>query len=269
MSSASKTLDLLTHFSPDRPEIGLSALCRLAGRDKATTYRHLQVLEDAGFVEQNPVNKLYRLGPALLQLAQTRELTVPRKAGVEAPLHRLAEVTGETAHASVLSGRVLYQLMSCESPIHSIRVTIEIQTFPLHATASGLCALAYGPAELWEVALADPSGFTEHTLTTRAALEQAVAQIRATGFSASDGGYEADVLSHAAPLFDTTGLFAGAVTVACVATRHSPALEQRIKSELVTASREISRNWGGAPPAALEQTWAQSLSTLPALDTAS
>lgn len=269
MSSASKTLDLLTHFSPDRPEIGLSALCRLAGRDKATTYRHLQVLEDAGFVEQNPVNKLYRLGPALLQLAQIREQTVPRKAGVEGPLHRLAEVTGETAHAAVLSGRTLYQLMSCESPMHSIRVTIEIQTFPLHATASGLCALAFGPADLWEAALSDLTGFTDHTLTSRAALDAAAARIRATGFAASDGGFEADVLSHAVPLFDSTGLFAGTVTVACVATRHNPALEQRIKAELITASREISRNWGGTPPAALETAWANTLSQQPALDPAS
>ena len=53
MSSASKALELLSHFNTTRPEIGLSDMCRLAGRDKATTYRHLQVLEAAGFVEEH------------------------------------------------------------------------------------------------------------------------------------------------------------------------------------------------------------------------
>ena len=51
-----------------QPELGLSKLCRLANRDKATTYRHLKVLEDAGFLEQSPLSKQYRLGPALLIL---------------------------------------------------------------------------------------------------------------------------------------------------------------------------------------------------------
>ncbi|WP_405108304.1 helix-turn-helix domain-containing protein [Phaeobacter sp. BS52] len=113
MSSATKTLALLSHFSADRPEIGLSQLCRIAGRDKATTYRHLQALETAGFVEQNPTTKHYRLGPAVLQLAQVREATVPRKLGAQLPLSQLADVTGETAHVSVVSGSTLYALASC------------------------------------------------------------------------------------------------------------------------------------------------------------
>ena len=99
MSSATKTLELLAYFSTARPEIGLSQLYKLAQRDKATTYRHLQALEETGFVEQNPMTKQYRLGPAILQLAQTREATVPRKAGVEAPLFDLANATGETSRS--------------------------------------------------------------------------------------------------------------------------------------------------------------------------
>ena len=104
MSSVTKTLALLAFFSPSRPEIGLSQLCRLAKRDKATTYRHLQALEEAGFVEQSALTKMYRLGPALLQLAQVREATVPRKMGAEAALAALSDATGETAHVTVLSG---------------------------------------------------------------------------------------------------------------------------------------------------------------------
>ena len=79
MSSATKALKLLSYFSTARPEIGLSQLCRLAQRDKATTYRHLQSLEAVGFVEQNPMTRQYRLGPALMHLSQVREITVPRK----------------------------------------------------------------------------------------------------------------------------------------------------------------------------------------------
>lgn len=204
MSSAAKTLDLLSHFTDLRPEIGLSQLCRLANRDKATTYRHLQALESAGFVEQNPETKAYRLGPALLQLAQLRERTVPRKAGVETPLKALAEATGETVHVAVFSGTTLYALHQLESVKHSTRVLIDVQTFPYHATASGLCALAFGPNGLMEHAVGELTRYTEKTVTNEAELESAVANARERGFSRCAGGLEEDVDSISAPLFDAT-----------------------------------------------------------------
>lgn len=261
MSSAVKTLELLSYFSTSKPEIGLSQLCRLAARDKATTYRHLQALEEVGFVEQNPSTKLYRLGPAVLQLAQTREATVPRKAGAEAALARLADATGETAHVSVLSGSTLYALTWTESPRHGIRAVIDIQTFPLHATASGLCTLAFGPADLLDIAAENMQVFTANTITTKAALERDVQSVRDTGFGRSDRSYENEIYSLSAPIFDQTGRLAGAVSVASVATRITPALERNIQENLIIASREITRNWGGTLPHSIEASWARTLLT--------
>lgn len=260
MSSAVKTLELLAYFSTSKPEIGLSQLCRLAGRDKATTYRHLQALEEVGFVEQNPATKLYRLGPAVLQLAQTREATVPRKAGAEAALAALADATGETAHVSVLSGSTLYALAWTESPRHGTRAVIDIQTFPLHATASGLCTLAFGPPDLLDIAAQNMQVFTPNTITSKDALIRAVQSVRDTGFGRSDRSFEDEIYSLSAPIFDHTGLLAGAVSVASVATRITPTLERTIQENLILAAREITRNWGGALPHSIEATWATTLS---------
>jgi len=268
MSSATKTLELLALFTPAHPEMGLSQLCRMVGRNKATTYRHLQDLEDAGFVEQNPVTKQYRLGPALLQLAQTREATVPRKAGAEAALLDLATTTGETSHVSVLSGTTVYALASCESPNHSTRAIIDVQTLPLHATASGLCTLAFGPPNLMEVALANMEVFTPSTAQTSMELDGVVHAVRDTGFGRGNCSYETEVYGLSAPIFDQTGLFAGSVAVACVATRFTPDLERSIQQNLVTASRTITRNWGGTVPTDIEASWAKTLTPSHALETA-
>ena len=269
MSSVTKALDLLNHFSAMRPEIGLSQLCRVAKRDKATTYRHLQALDIAGFVEQNPATKQYRLGPALLQLAQTREATVPRKAGVEQPLFDLADATGETAHVTVLSGTTMYGLAASESPQHVTRAIIDIDTFPLHATASGLCALAFGPENLIDIALSDLTEFTDMTASDPQGLKSVVQQIRETGFGRANRSYEAETDSLSAPLFDQTGLFAGAVSVACVATRLTPTLEQSIKEHLMIASRDITHNWGGIIPSTINGLWAKSINPTQALESAS
>lgn len=260
MSSAARTLELLAHFAPERPEIGLSQLCRLAQRDKATTYRHLQALEEAGFVEQNPLNKQYRLGPALLQLAQVRETTVPRKAGVDAPLERLANATGETSHVSVLSGTTVYALASVESPQHGTRAIIDIATFPLHATASGLCALSFGPPALFDLAMARLNAFTPNTPHTPQALRDVMQAVRDTGFAHANRSYEDEIHGLAVPVFDQMGHVAGAVSVASVATRFTPALAHTIRQNLVIASRDITRNWGGTLPESLEAVWSATLS---------
>ncbi len=260
MSTAEKTLDLLGHFSAARPEIGLSQFCNLANRGKATTYRHLQALEEKGFVEKNPLTKQYRLGPALLPLAQLREVTVPRKDGVIAPLKELAEATGETAHVSILSGTTLYSLEAVESTKHSTRAIVDLPTQPLHATASGLCALAFGPHGLTDLARKNMSAFTPLTLTTEQDLDAAIQQIRATGFGFADRSLDDEVCGRSAPIFDQTGLLAGTVSVACSATRFTAEAERNIKQNLVLASRRISFNWGGTVPADLEDLWSKTLS---------
>ena len=266
MSSATKALKLLSYFSTARPEIGLSQLCRLAQRDKATTYRHLQSLEAVGFVEQNPMTRQYRLGPALMHLSQVREITVPRKDGAKAAMRALADATGETAHVTVLSGTTLYGLCACESPHHGTRAVISRNIFPLHATASGLCALAFGQSELFDTAISNMEGFTANTPTSRDELVALVGQIRETGFGRANQSYENEIHGVAAPIFDHSGHLAGAVAVACVASRFTCDLEHIIKSELIIAAREITRNWGGKIPAQITASWNKTIVNMQVLE---
>lgn len=269
MSSATKTLELLSYFTKALPEVGLSQLCRLTKRNKATTYRQLQTLEETGFIEQNPLTKKYRLGPSILQIAQMREATVPRKAGAELALSNLAKTTGETTHVAVLSGTKLYPLASCDTPTHSIRAIIDVQTFPLHATASGLCTLGFGPSDLFDFAITEMTEFTRNTVKTAEELTRAIHAVQNTGFAKSNGSFEDEIDSLSAPLFDHTGLFAGTVSVASVATRLTPELETCIRQNLIIASREITRNWGGAIPTHIEALWANSVEQPQELEAAS
>ncbi|KUJ76499.1 IclR family transcriptional regulator [Ruegeria marisrubri] len=268
MSVVEKAIGLLNHFSTARPEIGLSEFCRLARRDKATTYRHLTALEAVGLVEQNPTTRAYRIGPAALRLAELREATVPRRDGVLQPLATLADRTGESAHVSVLSGSSLHSLAVHESTRHSTRVVIDVAILPLHATASGISAVAFGAPELRDAALANMNRFTDFTPTTPEALDAAVAEARRTGISTSDSGFEAGVHGMAAPIYDQSGALAGAVAVASVATRMTAEQEFTNRTALVEAARQITRNWGGTVPAVVEAAWADTLTPMPREDAA-
>ena len=124
--------------------------------------------------------------------------------GTERPLRDLATATGETAHATVLSGTTLYGLAACESPRHATRAIIDLDRFPLHATASGLCALAFGPTGLMDTALSDFTQFTETTAATPDALRAAVAAAHTTGFGRADRSYETEIHRASRPHSSTT-----------------------------------------------------------------
>ena len=255
MSTTGKALDLLRHFTFDRPEIGLSDLCRLAGRDKATTFRHLAALESSGLLEQVAGSRRYRIGALPLRLAALRERSVPRRAAVRPVLAHLAAATGETAHVAILQGGELMSLAQHESPVHANRVVVHEMSLPLHATASGNAVLAYADAALRAEARANLRRFTEHTLASEAAFDRVIADARRIGFGVSEEGFELGVIGIAAPLFDDSGSAVGSVAVASVASRMTTDLSLQIRDELRAAARSISASWGGMIPAELEAAW--------------
>lgn len=248
MRTVDKALKLLELFTDRRAEIGLSELARLSGIDKATTHRMATVLASHGFLEQNPRSKLYRLGAGILRLARLREACFPVEVVVNPVLQRLADETGETAHASLIAGSQLVAIGSAE-PDRGNRVHIEPGLIlPFHATASGLAFLAFAGAE----AISDVLGsqlqrFTEETDCDPASLRQRIDAAAATGVAVSDMGYEPDVCSTAAPLFGATGDVCGAVTIAAPSARVTTEIRRALAPTLTQASLEITRGLGGEP----------------------
>lgn len=257
MSTIEKAVQLLNFFDARRAEIGLSEFQKFAGRDKATTYRHLSALMAVGLLEQNPATRRYRIGPAVLRLAHLREASMPRRAGARDALAALAAATGETAHASIIEGATLAALDHVEATAHSTRVVISDDILPLHATGSGLAVLAFAGPDLLAAAKGNLRRFTDRTAGGDADLDAAVARARATGFGVSDQGFETGVHGIGAPIFDDRGTVAGAIAVATPVGRMTPALQRIIRHALIIAARAATESWGGVIPPELERTWAR------------
>ena len=261
VSTIRKAIDLLNWFSAERAQIGLAEFQRLTGRDKATTYRYLCALEESGLLERDQQSRAYRIGPAALRLAHVREVTVPRRAGVRLVLPKLADATGELAHASLLQGLSLVTLTSHASTRHSARVVLDEPVLPLHATGSGLAVLAFADPSLRKAALKNLKHYTDFTPTTREALDAALQTIRETGFGIADQKFEEGVYGIGVPLFDSSNCVAGSVAVASVATRINDKVIALIKCELIDAARQITHSWGGTVPEALDQLWSDTLTS--------
>jgi len=252
MGTVTKALSLLTFFSQTRPEIGLSDLTRLSGMNKATVYRLLSELQEGGFVEQAGNDRAYRLGPEVLRLAALREAAVPILTVSRGVLDRLSAATGETTHVSLVREDALNTIAHAYSPRHATRVMMDdAEVISFHGTASGLAVLAFSDPAFSEAVLAEPlPPHTDDTMTDPDDIRAALEAVRAEGIAESVGGFEADVHSHAAPLFGPDGRPLGALAVAAPVSRMTPELHALIRTELRGAALELTRDIGGVCPPA-------------------
>lgn len=257
MGTVSKALELLDLFTRQRPLIGLSDLARLADLNKATCYRLVTELCDFGLIEQLGTTREYRLGPAVLRLGALREAHVPTRDAAMPVLQALALKTGETAHLSLLIAGRLQTLAFAYSASHLTRVTMEdAQVLPFHATSSGLAVLAFQPEAFQASVLAQPiPALTSSTETSADSLKSRLRSVRASGFAESQGAFQSDVHSLAAPLFDAFGQCTGSVAVAALATRMTDNQRELIRVALTEAATEITALWGGTMPADIASLW--------------
>lgn len=248
MSTVDRALKLLRLFTATRPEIGLSELARLAGYDKATTRRFLVALQKHAFVEQDQSSRKYRLGAAVLHLAQVREATRPLASVVAPLLEALSAATVETCYASHFTAGTLVTIGYCQAN-RATQVTMDpAEILPLHATGSGLAFLAFGPEALADRAIeAGLTRYTAGTITSAAALRRQLDAIRRAGHAVASRSYEEEIAGIGMPFFDGSGAAVGAIGVAAPVSRMSPELEERIVAHLLVAVLAATNGIGGTP----------------------
>ena len=250
MGTVSKALNLLGYFNHGRLEIGLSDLTRLSGMNKATVYRLMTELQAVGFVEQVDGARSYRLGPQVLRLAALREASVPILSASRRVLRELSEETGETTHLSLLQGDQLASLSHAYAPQHATKVMMEdAEVLTFHGTASGLAVLGFADDSFVATILDGPlEARTPQTQTDPAAIRGLIDAARRTGMAQSVGGFEAEVHSHAVPIFGPDRAVLGALAVAAPSSRMTDTQKQAIPRALRAAGLALTQRIGGVCP---------------------
>lgn len=219
----------------DRREMGVSEASDYLGVAPSTAHRLLAMLAHYGFVEQDPVHKVYRAGPALVQagLSALKDLDIRSQARPH--IEALVEAIGETAHLVALQGSdVLF--LDCVEGDRALRAGSRTgQVLPAHCTAAGKALLAALPDDRLDVLYADDRlpKLTESSLTTKSALRKELATVRTHGYATNQNESEADLRAVAVAVPDPTGRTHAAVTVAApdhrMSTRDFPAVAKSIE----------------------------------------
>lgn len=202
-----KAMQVLTAFSHERPELGVTELAQRLGMHKSVVSRLASSLRSWGMLEQNPATGRLRIGPAAFRIGT---LFSQRNSLAEMAMPLLADLVHHTRHSvhlSVLDGLRILVIATVESP-SSLRVIMRVgDQRHLHATAAGKLFLAFGGPELLDAAW-QATGFqamTARTITSREEMERGFARIRHERLAANRGESTAGAGAVAAPVTSRTG----------------------------------------------------------------
>lgn len=238
---------ILTCFSMDKPELGITELSNILGLHKATVHRLLVTLTNNGMVEHNDRNGKYRLGIKLFELGSVVASQMDlRKRGLPI-LEELGARCGETVHLVVLDRDEAIYVEKVENPRALIRYSQVGKRLPLHCTAVGKVLLAGLPDQ--EMArIVETKGLpacTRRTIVSPERLYEEVEEVRAKGYALDAEELEEGLRCIAAPVREFGGRVVAAVSISGPSFRLSEAAVQNSLISMVKeASEKISRQLG-------------------------
>lgn len=229
----------------ERGEAKLADVAKALNTSRPTAYRVLATLQSRGFVYHARSERVYRLGPALQELAATSGTSsVARVAAPAMAALRLA--TGETVNlATVRRGRIVY--VSVLDGVHALRINSEVgEEVPPHAAAIGKAILAALPEDQRSVFLRDEPypRYTDRTVTTRSKLDQELRRAANRGYAVDDQETGLGSVCVAAPIVGSDGYPLAAISVSGLAARlprkEFPALGRSVQKSAERISAELA-----------------------------
>jgi DNA-binding IclR family transcriptional regulator len=204
----------------ERGEARLAEVASALGTSRATAFRVLATLQSRGYVHHSRSEQVYRLGPALKELAATSDSSSVVRVAAPA-MAALRSETGETVNlAAVQRWRIVY--VSVLDGVHALRMNSEVgEEVPPHATAIGKAILAALPPEQRGVFLGKEPyvAYTDRTITTRVELEHDLSKCAKRGYSADDQEAGVGSVCIGAPIIGSDGYPVAAISVSAIAAR--------------------------------------------------
>jgi DNA-binding IclR family transcriptional regulator len=232
----SRAVQLLQALNGERDGLSLSQLAARTGLPRSTVHRLLVALEVEGFVAAASPTGRMRLGPALLQLADSGRPDLQQLLRPE--MQRLFDELNETIDLAVLDGDHLRFVDQIPAP-HRLRAVSAVgATFPLHCTANGKAVLAMmDDDEVRDLLPARLPRHTPNTITSRKALLAELEVIRAAGVACDREEHTLGISACGFAFVDPAGRF-GAITVPMPTQRfvgRERDVERRLKQAAVAA----------------------------------
>lgn len=234
LGAVEKAFEVLSCFTAEEPELGVSQISRDLGLGISTVHRLLTTMVRTGYVLRDPVTQRYRLGSRVVQLAAAAAENDDLKVFARPYLVKLRDLTGETARLHVLSN--LKRLCAAEvETLHDIRASGGIgKTYEITSGAASKVILAFQPESTLELVLETVES------PKRSKLRTEVAKIRKQRFAMSIQENARGAASLAAPVSDRSANVIAALCVTGPTARWDQRDMLKYSAEIVRLADELS-----------------------------
>lgn len=244
-------LKLLGEFSRDNRRLGPPELARRLGLPRSTVFRLLTTLESMGFIERSEGGSEYQLGMAVLRLGFEYLASLGIVELGRSLLEGLRDATGHSASLVVRDGRDVVYLHRV-APRSPFSTAVSVGTrLPAHATVLGQVLL--GDLALAELRALYPEGQLQQTSPrtppTVQALFDSVQRTRARGWVVSEGYFESQICTVAAPVRDATGHVVAAIGLTIPGSAIPAAQRDELVARVTQAAAELSARLNYRAPA--------------------
>jgi DNA-binding IclR family transcriptional regulator len=224
---------------------GVTEMARDLDVHKSTVSRLVATLERRGMVEQHPSTQRYRLGAAMLRLADgvRGDLAVAEVA--RPTCERLSTELDETVNLAVLELGEVVNIEQASLSTAIIAVDWVGHRSPLHVTASGKLFLALGDPAAVEALLGQPlARITAHSVTDADELRAELEQVRLLGYAVTVGELEEGLNAVAAPVRAADGSILAAIVASGPEYRVTPERIPELGAAIQDAADSVSRRLG-------------------------
>jgi len=250
LSRAAALLRVVSGAMPDG--VTTSEAARQTRIARPTAHRILDSLATEGFCDQDAHTGRWLLGPELFLLGNVAGARYDVTEAAQRHVHALAQQTEESAFFSTLRGTETVCLVREDGafPIRSF-VLYEGRRFPLGVASAGLAILAFMPEDQVEAYLTEHDLVSEHSETHSAAsIRERIAEGRRRGYVTNPGLIVEGSWGLAAPVFDSTGFPAGALSLTGIEPRFKQPRRDELGKLLMRHAHELSQTLQ-------QQAWSQ------------
>lgn len=245
-----KALRLLFQIARDSEPMTLADLTRAMRLPKPTVYRLALALEQAGFLQKDPLSKRYLIGAQLEELSLCAIRSGASHGARRLMMNGLAESIGARINLAVVkSGKLL--LVEWVESTSPLRVDLRPEAhIPVHCSASGKLLVAFGSPSMRDVLMqsAPFKALTRRTITSARAMARELSEIRRRGHAEDSEEFLAGVNCLAVPVRNADGeVVAGLAAMAPTSSLPMPKLRRHLQ-DLHQCSQRMTKMLEEAAP---------------------
>lgn len=242
VKSLEKALKILECFSVDQPELGIAQIAESLDLYKGNVHNIVSTFEKMGYLEQNPVNKKYRLGIKLLEFTYIINSNIGYQNFVYDIICEIAAELSCRVYFAIPKNNKVFYLNNAHYPtkyhVTPYRIIIG-ETAPMYCTSLGKAMLAFMPEDRREEILRLPrKKYTRNTILDTSDLREELNKIRNLGYAIDDSEHEIGIKCLGVPII-SRGEVVGALSVSMSTPEFDDAMINKYYSYLVRAANEI------------------------------